>query len=403
MNNINDSIREMETPFFLLNEKCLLDEINSLQKAINSFWEKTIIGYSVKTNSFPPLLKLLSKHSIYAEVVSLDEYDLAKTSGYAPQYIICNGPVKSEIWINQILQEGSILNIDSKREIRYILNFAKQYPKKKINIGIRVNLDIESVYPGESNAGADGSRFGFSYEMGELEKAIITLKQYTNININGLHLHTSTRNRSIETYRWLTKSFIEIVTKYQLTEIAYFDIGGGFYSNIPNKPNWQEYISEIANTLLKNGFIPNKLKLIIEPGVSLIAGCFTYHCTVIDTKKTTRKQLVTLDGSRIHVDPLFHKNSYFYRIIRRQSRCILTQQQLVGFTCLENDRFLELVNEEELEEGDQVIFEKVGAYTMTFSPLFISYFPAVYIQTKDHEIKLLRGKWGVNEFTQLSL
>ncbi|WP_455667780.1 diaminopimelate decarboxylase [Phocaeicola sp.] len=399
----NNAYRKLKTPFFLLDEKVLLDEIATLRQAISSYWSQTIIGYSVKTNSFPPLLKILSEHQICTEVVSIDEYELATIMGYNHQQIICNGPIKSEAWINRILQEGNILNIDSKRELRYIQNYAKQHLTDKISIGIRVNIDLEHLFPGESNAGIDGSRFGFSYETGELEEAILFLKQIPNVHISGLHLHTSTRTRSIEIYRWLTQLFCNIVAKYQLTDIIYFDIGGGFYGGIPNKPSWKEYIREISSVLSTNGYTPEKLKLIIEPGVSLIAGCFSYHCTVVDTKRTAQKQIVVLDGSRIHIDPLFHKKSYFYEIRKQQQMPIVANQQLVGFTCLENDRFFQLEDEEELNEGDQIIFDKVGAYTMTLSPLFISYFPAIYIQTKEQDIKLLRSKWGVNEFIQLSL
>ncbi|MEG2599780.1 MAG: diaminopimelate decarboxylase, partial [Muribaculaceae bacterium] len=76
-------------------------------------------------------------------------------------------------------------------------------------------------------------------------------------------------------------------------------------------------------------------------------------------------------------------------------------QQLVGFTCLENDRFFTL-KDTSLFKDDIVRFEKVGAYTMSLSPLFISFFPAVYIMHTDGTISCGREKWGANEFMQLS-
>ena len=54
-----------------------------------------------------------------------------------------------------------------------------------------------------------------------------------------------------------------------------------------------------------------------------------------------------------------------------------------------------------LQVGDIVRFDKVGAYTLTFSPLFISWFPTVY-SINEGKIKVVRDKWTTEEFLQKS-
>lgn len=408
MSNLDyKKIRDIETPFFLFEEKPLKQEIKALQEAFWGHWNNYKIGYSVKTNSFPSLAAYLLRQGISAEVVSEDEYRLASHVGFKPKQIICNGPIKSKDWVVELLQKNIILNIDSQRELIYIEEFAQNNAQHNISVGIRVNLDIEKQFPHESNAGDGGSRFGFCEETGELLSAIKRLKKYSNISIEGLHLHVSTKTRKTEIYRWLVQQFARIVYKYKLESIKYLDIGGGFYGGIPEKPSWNEYIKEIAEELKIQGFTQDKVQLIVEPGVSLLAGCFSYYCKVIDIKNTNYHQFVVLDGSRIHVDPFMHKSSYFYEIIRQPKPAlepvIKKRQQLVGFTCLENDRFFQMPPHTVLAEGDYIRFYKVGAYTLTLSPLFISYFPAVYTEnTVNGEIECLRSKWGVEEFVQLS-
>lgn len=405
--DIHHLLPKLPTPFFLFDKETLKQEVYSLKKAFITHWNNYSIGYSVKTNSFPPLANYLKTLNIDAEVVSEDEYDLALAVGYEAKNIICNGPVKSKSWVRRILDSEGLLNIDSKREIGYIIDFAKEKPDTKIHVGVRVNLDLESVFPGESNAGERGSRFGFSFENGELENAITQLRSHSNIFITGLHLHISTKTRRIEIYRWLTRQFAKIVEQYQLKDISYFDIGGSFFGGIPTKPGWNDYLSAIGEELALLHYTPDNLRLIIEPGVSLLAGCFRYYTRVIDVKQTPRRNIILLDGSRIHVDPLMHKTSYFYQIERthdsdqnglNKNVC----QTLAGFTCLENDLFFELKDSVLLQEGDIVRFDKVGAYTLTFSPLFISFFPAVYAFSESGNIECLRPKWSVNEFIQLS-
>ena len=68
---------------------------------------------------------------------------------------------------------------------------------------------------------------------------------------------------------------------------------------------------------------------------------------------------------------------------------------------MENDRLFIAENCEELDVGDKIIYDKVGAYTMCLSPLFIKYFPPVYLDDEG-EITLLRDKWTPTEYAAKS-
>lgn len=318
--------------------------------------------------------------------------------------IVCNGPIKHEGWINKILSQSCYLNIDSKNELSLVENYASHHPSQIIKVGIRVNNDIEDIFPNASTAGKNGSRFGFSYETGELELAIRKLQRIGNVKIAGLHLHISTNLRSLAVYQYIVNKFDEIVWKYSLSDIEYLDAGGGFYGEVPGKPQWTDYISTIAHELSLKGYSPDKLKVIIEPGVSLLSGCFSYYTKVEDVKETARSHFVVLDGSRNHIDPLMHKtiHSYFYTINQSEDTPKFDKPQiLVGYTCLEYDTFFSLEQERKLKREDVIRFDKVGAYTLTFSPLFISWFPTVYT-IKNGMITVARGRWTAAEFLQKS-
>lgn len=73
-----------------------------------------------------------------------------------------------------------------------------------------------------------------------------------------------------------------------------------------------------------------------------------------------------------------------------------------GLTCLEYDRLFVLPEgNRQLEEGDRIVFHSVGAYTMALTPLFIHYFPNVYLQ-KDGEFSLIREEWSENNYIKNS-
>lgn len=397
----------IKTPYFVLDRKVMTDEVDSCKCAISTHWSNTIIAYSVKTNSLPYLAKMLNEQGVYAEVVSEDEYEMVSLCGYHPENIVCNGPIKSREFVAKLMDNNVMINMDSHVELEYAICHAKDNPSKSFKVGLRVNVDIEKYFPTESKAGDQGSRFGFCMENDELKDAIRALKDCENIEINGLHLHVSTSTRKVEIYEWLAGLFSQLVKQYSLTDIEYFDIGGGFFGGMPNKPGWNDYLSAVASVLTNNGFKSEILKLIIEPGVSLLAGAFSYYASVIDVKQTNRSRFVVTDGSRIHIDPFFHKTSYFYEHLPVRNMIgggnFESKQIVVGFTCLEYDNIMSLENEPEFNIGDVFRFDKLGAYTITLSPLFISYFPAVYVREENGCMTCVRKKWTAKEFIQSSI
>lgn len=398
---------KLKTPYFVLDRKIMVDEVQKLNEAKVAYWQNTITAYSVKTNSLPYLAKMLNELGVYAEVVSEDEYDLVSLCGYKPQHIVCNGPVKSREFVAKLMDKRVMINIDSHVELVYAIEHAKALPSVEFEVGLRVNVDIEKYFPTESKAGDQGSRFGFCMENSELSDSIALLRQCPNIHINGLHLHVSTSTRKIEIYEWLSGLFSDLVKKYELNRIKYFDIGGGFFGGMPNRPGWKEYLSAISNVLIDNGFKSDSLTLILEPGVSLLAGAFSYYASVIDVKQTNRSRFVVTDGSRIHIDPFFHKTGYFYEHkplkMAIEGELFEEKQIVVGFTCLEYDNIMTLENCSEVKIGDLFRFDKLGAYTITLSPLFISYYPTVYVREEDGTMLCVRKKWTAKEFVQNSI
>ena len=59
---------------------------------------------------------------------------------------------------------------------------------------------------------------------------------------------------------------------------------------------------------------------------------------------------------------------------------------------MEHDRLFTIENNVKLSVGDTITYNKVGAYTMCLTPLFIKYFPCVYVKEKEH-LELVRNKW----------
>lgn len=389
----------MKTPYFIIDESELEKNIVKLENALNQYWSNCIIGYSFKTNALPYLLGYMRNRGIYAEVVSEDEFHLAHKLGFKTNKIIYNGPVKGRESFLKALEAGAIVNIDSNQEIVWLQELK---PDKDYSIGIRVNFDLEKYCPGETSGGNEGSRFGFCYENGELKAVIEKLQRMEHIKIAGIHLHNSTKTRSLKVYKKIARMACEIEQKFYLN-LKYVDIGGGFFGGLENKPQFDEYIRVISEEL-KNSFSDKSTKLIVEPGTSIISSPVDFVISVLDVKRTTRNNFLVTDGSRINIDPLMRKKGYFWEVEygNQEHREIIPKQIVSGFTCMENDRLFELENEKELQAGDRIIYKKVGAYTMCLTPLFIQYFPSVYWKNQNGII-CVRESWTEENYIQNSV
>ena len=384
---------KLQTPYYVIEQDKMDSNYEHLCKAMNKNWSNYIIGYSYKTNALPWLIMHFQNMGCYAEVVSNDEYELSRLLGITDNRLIYNGPIKSKKSFVEAVKRGCIVNIDSHRELDWIAELV-ELGVTDYKIGLRVNFDIEKYCPGHSACGDDGGRFGFCYENGELGKAIEFLEK-RGIKLAGLHLHTSSKSRGVCIYDAISKIAVEIARKYYL-KLEYIDIGGGFFGGLVSKPQFEEYF-EVVSENLEQYFDSSETKLIIEPGMAVVGAFIRYVTTVTDVKDTSYNRFVITDGSRTNIDPLMTKNSYAFDIKRFVTGEVLKKQIISGYTCMEHDRLFELCNKEKVNPGDEIIYNKVGAYTMCLTPLFISFFPDVYVETED-KLELVRSRWTAKDY-----
>lgn len=392
---IKESYKDLKTPCYILDEGKLEKNYYDLKNSFTAAWsEKFIIGYSFKTNSLPWVLNWIKENGGYAEVVSEPEYRLALNLGFDKEKVVINGPYKGLDALRETLDNNAIVNLDSFHEIEWIKNNKPSNDSGVWKLGLRINFDLESKCPGETIMGSEPGRFGFNIENGSLEKAIQELKEIPYVKIVGLHGHHSTRTKSLKIFTAISEALVD-ASKDIMTDIEYIDLGGCVFGDKPGAPSFDEYASTITN-ILKRVFDPSKVTLIMEPGAALVASPFKYLCKVIDVKEVFEKTFVSTDGSLIHIDPQMH-GIPFYKEAFGSGEKVEKEQILGGFTCIEKDRMGIVKNENELRIDDYVLFHNTGAYSMSLSPLFIQYYPHIYVE-KNNKIHVARAAWGVDEY-----
>ena len=300
-------INNIETPCFILDKKELERSIAGFQSALADNFARSIVGYSVKTCSLPHAMIIARDNGCYAEVVSHDEFMLAKACGFPVDKIIYNGPLKSETTFIEAITQGSIVNIDTQREIEWLQRLPAS---RSYDVGLRLNINISKISPDDADGDNDNSRFGFSDDTGELSSALCDIFRNENIRIAGIHIHRTAHSRSVDFYKHSIEYACQIIDKYNLSP-RYIDIGGGYFGIFPGKPTYAEYAAAFREVLKRYG--KENLTVIVEPGNAIVASAFRFVSSVIDIKHTEENHyFVTTDGSRNDVDPFFRKSSYLY-------------------------------------------------------------------------------------------
>ena len=302
-----------QTPYYLIKTEDLRYDCELLLGALTDFWgDNFIMGYSVKTNSLPWLLTYLLEKGFYAEVVSKTEADLVKRLGFRRNHVIYNGPINDKEVFEDILLNGGIVNMDSTYEPVWLERLAKNYPDKEFEVGIRVNCDIKSMSPEEELLEEDGGRFGYCYENGELENVINKLDKLSNVKLTGIHLHSSTKSRSVYVFERLAAFAVKLSDEFNL-KLKYIDMGGGYFGGRADMPNYRDYFEGICREL-KKGFDPDKVTLVVEPGVSLISRAMSFVTSVLDVKLIRDNRYLVTDGSRVNLNPQVTRHSYPHHI-----------------------------------------------------------------------------------------
>lgn len=390
------------TPYFLLDQQVLQQYFDMLTTSLVSNWPNYQIGYSFKTNSLPWLVNFYKKQGVFAEVVSRDEYGLAKYLGFKDNEIIYNGPYKDETSFRDVILDGGIVNMDSQAELLWLQQLSGEFGEERpLQVGIRVNFNLEKMCPGETTMGETSGRFGFCYENGEFEKALRKIQGLSNVEVVGLHLHSSSKSRSVAIFRSIAQMACKLKREFDL-ELSYVDLGGGYCGGMEGRPEYPDYFPAIAEELEKE-FSREQTKLIVEPGISLISKGSSFVTSVIDVRDIRDTRYLITDGSRFNIDATMIKSSYLYHL--EQQKPLLPKmekQEVTGYTCMECDRLFTMENLAELRTGDRIIYENVGGYTISLNPLFIQYFPAVYVKNGEQFTKV-REKWTAREYVQGSI
>ena len=352
---IENSAPPIGNSFFVYEKESMESVYRSLKSSLGVNGE---VAFSIKSNYFPVLIDDLKQLNSWFEVSSEEEYEYLIFLGIDMTKVVVNAPICTPSFFIKCLNKGSIFNIQNKQQWDNCREIAMAAPQKNISIGLRLNLDY-------------ASRFGFSEDA--YKQVLAEVVELKNVEICSLHVHVCEGQRSVKSFEEKFNKIETLSENIALNHLKYLNIGGGFFSPMPDflRDQFKEdipYLDEYLN-LFTELSKRSKYKLMIEPGGVLASNSMKFYTKVLSIDSLTHDTFIQVDGSVYDVQPTKSPKQLPYRVITNSSNKI--DGKVVGFTCMEDDVLIDDFSEA-IEVGDWIEFSNVGAYAQTLRPAFIS-------------------------------
>ena len=321
--------QKCDTPFYIYDEKIIIDRCNELINMPNAFGLE--INYAVKANSNRAILQIIHKQSLSFDASSLNEVKRIHLAGIPLKKITLTTQEvpegKDRIILEKFIKKGLKYNVCSFRQLKLISDFAAY---NNINLSFRVHPGVGSGESATRNTGDKYSCFGV--HLSDIDEVINYAKD-KKVIFNEVHVHIGS-GAEPKIWRENIDRELYFLEKY-FPDAKIINFGGGLkvgrmpdekQANIKDLGIYAK--SKIEKFHAKTG---RKLIMKIEPGTFVIANAGFIVTKVIDIKKTGKDGftfIVTDGGMEVNARPLLYGSKHPFYLISKEGKIISNEFDL---------------------------------------------------------------------------
>ena len=374
-------IREEDTAVIFYDLSWLQGRIGEL---VSLFPAETLHAIAVKANPLVKVLKEIQKSGLGLEAASLPELCLAQKTGVAPDRIVYDSPAKSRKELEYALQAGVHINADSLAELARIDELLKSMPLTG-TIGVRINPQVGSGSISMLSVAGEYSKFGVPIK----QQREALLSSFLRFDwLKGVHLHVGSQGcelelimRGIETvYNFALEANRLLEREGKERRITIFDIGGGMpvaYRPDAKIPAMEEYAALLKSRL--PGLFDGSFRVITEFGRWLHAHSGWTASRVEYVKRDDKVNTVMIHvGADLLLRRCYRPEEWHHEIAvaDRSGRLKRGRERkpftIAGPLCFAGDIIAREVTLPPVEEGDYILIQDPGAYTLSMWSLYNS-------------------------------
>ena len=363
-----DIAKKNGTPVFIIDHEKIRQNYKEFKEAL----PRVQAYYAVKSNSNPEIVKTLYKMGASFDVASFPEFMIAYEN-------IKNLPEKERqdwiwdkiIYANTIKQEETLQKLDKYKPLVTYDNIDELYKIKKHcpHAGLVLRVRV----PNTGSMVELSSKFGA--HPGEAVDLIVEAFK-TGLVVEGISFHVGSQCNNFENYMQALQLSSSILKEAESRghSINILDIGGGFPVKYNSKVKSFKTLAKKLNTEIDRLF-PKTMEILAEPGRFMVANAATLVTKIIGKAVRDGKTCYYLDDGVYHTFSgiVFDHCQYPLKSFKEGELKVCA---VFGPTCDAFDTISVAEELPELEIGDCLYAENIGAYSIASSTYFNGFPPA---------------------------
>jgi len=377
------------TPSYIYSLDAILTRYRAYETALSGLDHQ--VHFAVKANSTLAILHALAAEGAGFDIVSGGELHRVLTAGGDPSKVVFSGVGKTPDEIRFGLERSiHSFNCESETEIDLISEVAASL-HRTASIALRVNPDVDAVTHPYISTGLKEHKFGVDIE--EAEEIYVRAASLPNIELNGVSCHIGSQLLDIDPLLEAADKTLELVTHLRSRglPITHLDLGGGL--GVGYRPG------DIAMTVgdLMNRLRPKlaglKLKVMFEPGRSIVAEAGALLTRVLLIKKNGAKTFVIVDAAMNDlIRPALYQAHHEIVPVCQPVTDNRLVADVVGPVCESGDFFARGRDLPELKAGDLLAIKTAGAYGFVLASNYNSRPRACELLIKNDHVYTIRQR-----------
>ncbi|MCT4589680.1 MAG: carboxynorspermidine decarboxylase [Carboxylicivirga sp.] len=369
---------KIKTPCYVLDEQLLRNNLQLIKSVQDAAGIEVIMAFKAFSmwSAFPIVTEYIPKataSSIFEARLAYEEMG-SKAHTYSPAY-------KKDDF-KDLMSYSSHITFNSLSQFETFKQELEQHCDH-VSVGLRINPQFSDVETDLYNPCAPGSRLGVIASQ---------LPQKLPKEIEGLHFHTLCESSSYD----LEKTLAAIEEKFSnyLPQVKWINMGGGHLMTRKG------YDTAHLIELLKKFKQKWNLHIILEPGSAFAWETGDLVSSVVDIVENSGIKTAILDVSFTAHMPDCLEMPYQPQVRNAQMEAIEGRHnyRLGGNSCLAGDYMEYWSFGNELQVGDQIIFEDMIHYTMVKTTMFNGVpHPAIAIWNDEKGLKVVK-KFGYGDY-----
>ncbi|HVS84182.1 MAG TPA: diaminopimelate decarboxylase [Gaiellaceae bacterium] len=334
------------------------ETIRAQARAYRAAAPDALVVYGTKAFANVALLRLLAEEGVGADVSTLGELAFAQAAGIPGERIVFHGNNKSLEELRAAAAADALVVLDNEPEIELAARAGVR------RVLVRLTPGVEADTHRSIQTAHEESKFGLSPDAAA---AVVEHARGRGLDVEGVHVHVGSQLLRPDESVVAVERLVAFLRELDWTPRT-IDLGGGLgvaHNRDEHPPSVAEFVGPLV------GAVPEGVRVILEPGRSLVGRAGVTLYTVGAVKRSGGVDYAAIDGGMSdNPRPQLYGARYEALLATRADEPPAGTYRVAGKHCESGDVLIEAALLPEPRPGDLLAVPATGAYTLALGSTY---------------------------------